>query len=293
MMKQKTYLLSALAALLLTACEKPLLSENQTPADTEDGNLTVSIYQLGQMPFETRTRAAGIEACTHLNFAVYDMDGTRLHKKNQVAGDADFGSTTFQLTEGSYQLVALAHSSNGNPTMTNPAKIQFTNSIGYSDTFLYHTAVTVGSEAQTLAIALQRIVALCRFVINDAIPEGIARLEFTYKGGSGHFDAATGLGVTNSTQVMRYDVQAGKQQTQYDLYTFLHELSGTIHLKVSAYDSSGNLQHEREFDVPMEQNKITWLSGDFFNGVTPVASQALTTTVTLTTAWGGERHETY
>jgi hypothetical protein len=39
--------------------------------------------------------------------------------------------------------VVVGHSASGNPTMTNPAKIQFTNSIGYTDTFLYTEQVEV------------------------------------------------------------------------------------------------------------------------------------------------------
>ena len=277
---------------LFCACEKPILADDES-LQKEDSNLTLSISQLEQTSFASLTRAAASDVCTHLNFAIYNTEGTRLKQTNQKVGDSDFGTASFQLPEGSYQLVALAHSSNGNPTMTNPAKIQFTNSLGYTDTYLYHTTVTFGSEPQTLALSLHRIVALCRFVISDAIPAGVARLEFTYKGGSGHFNAATGLGVTNSTQVVKYDVQAGQKGTQYDLYTFLHETEGIIHLKVTAYDSADNMQHEREFDIPMTQNKVTWLTGDFFTGVTPSTSQAFTTTITIDTDWSGETHLTY
>lgn len=291
-MKTKVFPCFCLLAMLITACEKPILPEDATD-DTLSGNLKVSIYQLEQTSFSSLTRTAASDVCTHLNFAIYDMEGTRQKQTNQKVGDSDFGTTAFQLPEGSYQLVALAHSSSGNPTMTNPAKIQFTNSLGYTDTFLYHTMVTIGTEPQTLALSLHRIVALCRFVISDAIPEGVARLEFTYKGGSGHFNAATGLGVTNSTQVVKYNVQAGKKNTQFDLYTFLHETEGTINLKVTAYDAADNIQHEREFDIPMTQNKVTWLTGDFFTDVTPVNSQSFTTTVTIDTDWNGETHITY
>ena len=290
-MKRLHFAALALCLALFCACEKPILSEDAPSA--EQGNLTLSISQLEQTSFASLTRAAASDVCTHLNFAVYDLEGTRLKQTNQKVGDSDFGTATFQLPEGSYQLVALAHNSNGNPTMTNPAKIQFTNSLGYTDTFLYHTTITIGSEPQTLALTLHRIVSLCRFVISDAIPEGVARLEFEYKGGSGHFNAATGLGVTNSTQVVKYDVQAGQKKTQYDLYTFLHETEGTIHLKVTAYDAADNMQHEREFDIPMVQNKVTWLTGDFFTGVTPSTSQAFTTTVNIDDNWGGETHMTY
>ena len=146
--------------------------------------------------------------------------------------------------------------------MTNPEKIQFNNSQGYTDTFLYYKKVVVGTESQTLSLSLHRITSLCRFVVNDAIPEGVAKLEFTYKGGSGSFDASTGYGCVNSTQVMKYDVQAGMKQTQYDLYTFLHSTEGSLNLKVTAYDASGNMLFEKSMGVDMYQNQITWLKGN-------------------------------
>lgn len=278
---------------LFAACEKPIMVDENSSSTSSQANLSLNVYQLEQVSFNSLVRSTDAEICTRLNFAVYDMEGNRQKQINQKVGDNDFGTANFDLPEGSYQLVVLAHSSGSNPTMTNPAKIQFSNSQGYSDTFLSYTIVSVSNEPQTLALSLQRIVALCRFVINDAIPEEVVRLEFTYKGGSGHFDAKTGLGVTNSTQVVKFDVDAGKKQTQYDLYTFLHNTEDVIHLKVIAYDKLDVPLYEREFDVPMEQNKITWFTGDFFTGITPTFSHSITNIVTVDNTWKGEEHLTY
>ena len=294
----RTFLPVLLLTILFTACEKPLLSEDEGTGGSRkaEGNLKLSVYRLEQTDFSALTRTAAADVCTRLNFVIYDMEGTRLKYENQLVGDTDFGTTSFLLPEGNYQLVVIAHSVNKNPTTTNPAKVMFTNiskDVGYSDTFLYHTTVTIGEEPQTLALSLHRIVSLCRFVIRDAIPEGITRMAFTYTGGSGHFNAATGLGVTNSTQVVSYNVEEGQTQTQYDLYTFLHDTTGTIHLKVTAYDAGDNVQLEREFDVPMERNKVTWLTGDFFTGFTPTSTQTFTTTINIDNSWGGEQHLTY
>ena len=281
------YVLVIVMAGLLGSCEKPILAGQEGTTETE-GNLKVNVYELEQTPFNSTLRTAVSELCTHLNFAIYDMTGERLKQVNQMIGDSDFGVASFQLLEGTYQLVVIAHSSNTNPTMTNPQKIQFTNAKGYTDTFLYYETITIGSEAQTQSISLHRIVSLCRFVINDAIPEGIARLKFEYTGGSGHFSALTGKGVTNSTQVVSYAVAVGQQQTQYDLYTFLHDTTGDIHLKVMAYDAADNLQREQEFDIPMATNKITWMKGNFFDGFSVAPSQSITPMVAIDGTWGGE-----
>lgn len=286
MKKILKYILIVLAAALLTSCEKPIVTE-QGEIQSE-GNLKVSVFELEQTPFNAQLRGAVSDLCTHLNFAIYDAGGERLKLVNQMVGDSDFGATSFQLLEGTYQLVAVAHSSSSNPTMTNPQKIQFTPAKGYSDTFLYYTTIVIGKEAQTMNLSLHRIVSLCRFVINDAIPVGITRMEFEYTGGSGHFSAVSGLGVGKPTQKVSYAVVAGQQGTQCDLYTFLHDTAGTIHLTVRAFDAADNKQLEREFDVDLERNMITWLRGRFFNDFTTIPSQTISPTVTIDGTWGGE-----
>lgn len=296
-MKNIRLTLFVLLSLLVMACEKLTLPEDEAVVQPK-GNLTLNVFQLEQTPFGVSTRGTVEDACTRLNFAIYDAEGNRVKQTNQKLGDEDFGTASFQLEEGTYQLVVVAHSGNANPTMTNPAKIQFSNftekgsGTGYSDTFLYNTTITIGSEPQTLNLTLHRIVALCRFVIEDEIPADVAKLRFQYKGGSGHFDANTGLGVTKSTQTVFFSTE-GRSQTQYDLYTFLHDTEGTIHLVATAYDTSDNVLYEREFDIPLEQNKITWFSGSFFTGESPVTSQGITTTLSIDMEWNGQVHLTY
>ncbi|MBP5375965.1 MAG: FimB/Mfa2 family fimbrial subunit [Bacteroidaceae bacterium] len=296
-MKPIRVLLCTLLPMLLVACEKLTLPKEDMPPQPQS-NLTLSVFQLEQTPFAASTRATASDVCTRVNFGIYDTNGTRLKQTNQKLGDEDFGTASFQLPEGTYQLVVVAHSSNGNPTMTDPAKIQFSNitekgnGTGYSDTFLYNTMIKIGSEPQTMSLTLHRIVALCRFVIEDKIPEGVAKLRFQYKGGSGHFNASTGLGVTKSTQTIFFPADDSSQK-QFDLYTFLHDTEGSIHLLVTAYDAADNLICEREFDIPLQQNRITWFSGTFFTGKTPVASQQFTSTLSIDEKWKGEIRMTY
>ena len=255
--------LGAVAALMamsvLTACEKPLFPAEEG-AD-QNGNLQVSVYQIEKTPFTrlTRTEQAASEVCTRLNFAVYDTEGSRVKQVNQTSDKSGFGTASFSLEEGEYQLVVVGHSSNGNPTMTNLEKIKFTNDIGYTDTFLYSETVTVGEESVEKHVCLDRIVSLCRFELTDDYPSGVKKMRFYYTGGSGAFNAETRLGSVASKQTVMVDVTSG--QKRFDLYTFLHEQSDNIALMVTALDDSDNVLHEREFDVPMEQNHITWLSG--------------------------------
>lgn len=295
MSKKLLISLSAFFALFIVfavfACEKGISSDDKKSGESK-GNLKVTVYEIEKTPFPSLTRAVepASAVVTRLNFAVYDTDGTRLKQVNQELGkNADFGTTSFQLEEGTYQLVVVGHSSNGNPTMTNPAKIQFTNSTGYTETFLFSEDVTIGPEAVEKKVSLDRIVSLCRVVITDDYPSNVRKMRFYYTGGSGAFNAATGLGSVNSKQTMTFDVTAG--QKQFDLYTFLHDQYGDIALKVTAYDNTDNVLFERDFDVPMEQNHITWLSGAFFGG--SGSSSTTITGVTVNTDWAGETHLTF
>jgi hypothetical protein len=293
-MKRVILSLSAVFALVVIiavfSCEKAIIS-NENESGDANGNLKVTVFEIEKTPFASLTRTVenASAVVTRLNFAVYDTDGSRLKQVNQTSDQADFGTASFQLEEGTYQLVVVGHSSKSNPTMTNPAKIQFTNSTGYTDTFLFSDDVTIGEETVQKEVSLNRIVALCRFVVTDAFPADVRKMRFYYTGGSGAFNAATGLGTVNSKQTVTFDVVAG--QKQFDLYTFLHDQYGDVALKVTALDNADNVLYERDFDVPMEQNHITWLSGAFFSG--SGSSSTTVTGVTVNTDWAGETHITF
>ena len=284
---KKTFLTAGLILLLTASCSKTPF-ENRV--SNKDANLLVNVFEIEHTPFSTLiTRTQPADACTRINFAVYSMDGTRIKQVNQQLGDAGFGTASFKLSEGDYFLTVVAHSSNGNPTMTDPTCIKFTNAQGYSDTFLCSGNITIGDEPQEMSVSLNRIVALCRFVTTDDIPADVSKLKFYYTGGSGAFDAQTGLGCINSKQTMIFDLSDG--QTQFDPLTFLHDTEGTIHLTVTALDDDDNVLNERTFDVPLQQNHITWLTGAYFNG--SVASSANITGININTSWAGEQHITF
>lgn len=273
---------------VMVSCEKPLMG---VESDEPEGNLKVTVFEMEKTPFGSLTRVAepASAMCKRLNFAIYTLDGTRVKQVNQTSDAAEFGTASFQLEEGDYQVVVVGHSSNGNPTMTDPTCIKFTNAQGYTDTYLWSGVVTIGAEPMDFQVSLDRIVALCRFVITDDFPADVKQMRFYYTGGSGAFDANTGLGCVNSKQDVKFSVTTG--QKQFDLYTFLHDVEGTIHLTVTGLDAAGNELYNRQFDVPMQQNYITWLTGAFFNG-----SGSSSTTiggVTVNTDWAGETHITF
>lgn len=287
-MKKKVLIFCGLLATLFTSCENPVITDDGNVEDPQ-GNLKVSVYQIEQTPFSALTRAEAGISCSRLNFIIFDESGTRFRDPvNQTSDMAGFGSASFQLPEGDYQLVVVGHSSNGNPKSTDIKKINFTNSQGFTDTFLYYGNVTITDEPEDLGITLRRIVSLCRFEVTDEFPEDVDKMRFYYTGGSGTFDATTGLGSVDSKQTAEFKVISGKKQ--FDLYTFLRNTEGSIHLTVTAMDDSGNVINERSFDVPMKQNYVTCMTGPFFAGG---GTGSTGITITINTDWAGENHITF
>ena len=277
-----------LAVLIISACEKvDFDTEDVVPA--ANGNLTVNVSMLDEIPLSFYTRANAANACKRLNFVVYDSNGKRVKQNNQQLGEAGYGTTSFQLPEGGYHLVVLAHSSDGNPTLTNPAKVQFTNAKGFTNTFVYSGFVTIGDQPQQLKADLNCISALCRFIITDDFPSDVKKMRFYYTGGSGTLDANVGFGCVKSKQDLKFDVTA--TQKQFDLYTFLHDTEGTIHLTVSALDASGVEIHQREFDVPMTCNRISWVECDYFEESS--IPNVRVSTESIAKEWEGEFHLTF
>jgi len=287
-MKKIVLSFCALTALVLMGCEKPLISEGEEESEDTEGNLTVTVWQSGHEPFPTMTRATSLDDYNRLNYAIYTSDGTRVKQVNQTRENTGFGSATFQLEPATYQVVVVAHNCNKNPTMTNLNKIQFTNAMGYTDTSLYYGEVEVTEEHKDVQVDLERIVSLCRVIITDEYPEDVTQMRFQYKGGSGAFDAKTGYGCVNSTQTLFFDVTNG--QKQFDLYTYLHDEEGTLHLLATAYDDADNVIHEREFEVPMLYNQITRFSGPFFTGS---GNGSLDITIVINTDWSGVQDITF
>ena len=292
MKKGLYYLLCAL--MLLAGCERPVFDSDDAvdegKASAVVGNVQVTVAHIEQVPFAELTRLKPENVCSRLNYAVYDEEGERQAMVSQKAGDGDFGTAAFQLAEGTYTLVAVAHSSEGNPTMTDAAKIRFTNAQGFTDTFLCCDTITVGAEPLSLKLNMHRIVSMCRFVIADDIPSDVTRMRFQYRGGSGAFDASTGLGSVKSVQTVF--LPAHVQPRQYDLYTFLPAEEGTLHLQVTAHDTEDYVKGEKSFDVPMRRNEITVFTGNFFSDSSTRRNTA-SGGVDIDADWHAERHVSY
>ncbi len=211
-----------------------------------------------------RQRRAARELGDVLNFAVF-QDGKKVESVNQKSTDDDFGSISVNLAKGSYQVVALIHSCSGNATISSPEKITFPNN-KVTDTFAYCSDLEVDGSADN-DITVSRAVAKFRLTVSDDIPDNVETMEFSYTGGSSTYNAATGMGCVNSRQKEQRTVVDRTAGQTFEIYTFPHDLTDVLKVTVNALDKTGATVKEQVFEnVPVEQNKVTSHTKNFFGG---------------------------
>ena len=279
----KKYLFFALA-LLMTACEKPVLDEDVITAKEANVILHFTQYEWTEQrePFELArrwpsrdgqrrsqqeafTRAATdiTELCSRLNIALFDADGTKVKTVAQKEGDANYGTVALSLAAGTYQLVVIAHNGEGSATITSEEKVTFPNN-KVTDTFYYYGDLVVTSEKQSYDLTLTRAVAMFRLVLTDEeIPATVAKLKFYYTGGSSTFSPRDGYGCVNSKQT---EVRPIAADGIYEIYTLPHTEDDLLtKLTVTALDANDNIIQEKVFeDIPVTRNQVTRYTGSFF-----------------------------
>ena len=261
----------------VASCEKMNLGDRSGSSDDEkDANVLVCVRSFEQTPFEAGTRAKKVsDVCTRLNFAVFDSGGERVQQKDQKVSDEDFGRAYFNLPVGNYRLVVLAHSSNGNPTLSNAQKIGFTNAKGYTDTFFNSQELNVGEDTISLNLNLKRIVAMVRFIPDDEPPARTDSIRFYYVGGSGSLDAtADGWGVVKSKQTHWFKKETGTKK--YEIYTIPRQDSQYLEVTAGAYQGADLLSSCVIDSIPIKRNCITTCRGKLFDGKVTKASFTIT-----------------
>ncbi len=295
-MKTKIALMGLLGFLAMQSCSETLIDREVTDGGV---TLTLKLASIEQVPFTkvvncmTKGGTSPVGICSKISFAVYSSDGDALTKKqeNQDFGSEGFGCATFNLEEGNYKIVVIAHNGDSNPTMTDPARISFNNknSLKITDTFLYSADVNITKDTHELELNLKRVVAMFQLKLEDSsLPEGVSKLRFEYTGGSSTIDGNTGFGCVNSKQSEMFECLPGVME--YGVYTFVRSDSNVMKIKVSALDSSGQVIKEHEFqNVPITCNYITRYTGKMFaNGILASAFS-----VTLDGEWAGTNDYTF
>lgn len=283
-------------AVLLAACEKPIVEDDIKSGHESDANVVLRITAYDQ---EAATRAAEAltDQCSRLSLAIFWQDGTKVKNVNQTSTDGSFGTVAVSLAEGTYKVVAVAHNSTeGNATISSTEKVTFANN-KMSDTFACCETFSVldGSTIEK-EVLLQRVVAMVRLTVTGTIPDEVARFKFYYTGGSSTLNPSTGYGCVQSKQTeYRAAVLNGSAVKVYDLYTAPHELNDVLKLVITAQDSNNQTLNEWTMeDIPVTRNKITTWSGALFgDDGTGGGTGSGGIGITLDTEWDGTINYTW
>jgi len=253
-------------ALLLAACEKPIIDEKTGQELPADANVILHFTQYEQEAF-TRAATDITNLCSRLNIAIFDAEGTKVKTVAQKESDSDFGTVALTLAAGTYRLVVIAHNCDGSATITSEEKVTFPNN-KVTDTFYYDGDLVVTDARQSYDLTLTRAVAMFRLVLTDEeIPSNVAKLKFYYTGGSSTFCPSAGYGCVNSKQTEIRLVPVGfPDGMSFDIYTLPHTEEDVLtKLTVTALDANDNTVKERVFEnVPVTRNQITRYTGSFF-----------------------------
>lgn len=249
-----------LAAVLLASCEKTI-----TPDGTAAGDVVTLTFQPVSHDLTRGTLPSAY--FSKLNIQIFDAAGEKVFDKvkTQTKDDDDFCTLSVKLSDGTYTVVAVGHSSTISATIKSPTVCQFTASDGekLTDTFCHCSTITISGGTQ-YTLPMYRAGAMVQFCLKDSVvPDDFAYFLMEYTGGSANFNPTTLEGITKSTQSekrIRNDLMI------HQCYTFPYmATSGTLRMTCSALSSDGTVIRKRVFeDVPVTRNRITTYTGHFF-----------------------------
>ncbi len=264
-MKYKTYAMLASLLLMLvatlTSCEKLTLEDSSNGSKHEaDANVFIRVNQVENTKFSEITKATSTtkvlsDISTRITFAVFDGE-EKVATINETSDEDDFGQAELALDEGEYRLVVIAHSGEGNCTISSPEKVKFSSN-KLTDTFYYYGRLSVTEDGAENNISLKRAVAKFNLHIDDDhLPENAHSIKFYYTGGSSTLDATTGYGCVNSRQTETFKLS--EDVKDYVVYTFPHEDSNKINMTVSILDPDAQVTRTfKNSSLTMECNKVT------------------------------------
>lgn len=265
--------------LMFVACEKPIINENIEDDNNQTNNKNLIHLSLNANNIEASkyindnensrvTNTSLKDVCSRISLAIFDSTDKKIKTASQVYSDNNFGHFDINLPQGNYNILFIAHNSDGNPTISSPSEIKFpSNKI--TDTFYYYGNIDLEEETD-YNITLQRATAKFRFVIKDNTPNNVMQMKFYYTGGSSTLDATTGYGCVNSkqTEYRKVSSNAYVGESQYEVYTFPHEETKLLKFEISALSgtstTSTTLYSKIIDNVTMKRNTITQYSGYYF-----------------------------
>lgn len=256
-----TLRLLLLAVLLLPSCQRYDFAGSEDKAEKVGVTFRIGKLENAEMLSTMFKR---------FSLAIF-QNGVKVQVVNQTVDEEVFGSVSTSLVPGQYQVVAIAHSGQGNCTISSADKVTFHNN-RLTDTFYYYGVVTVSDEGSTEQLVLKRAVSMFRLIVMDEIPEEVAKIQIAYTGGSSTFSPFTGFGSVNSRQTEEFWTPFVPTDGNYvfEVFTFPHSSADFIDVTVTAVNTEGVTIAEKKVDnIYIQPNVITQHRTRLFSSTVP------------------------
>lgn len=251
------------SALLLAACSKDSDSILVTPFvdEMELVSLNFSTYTTEPM---TKAPVDLTSLITRLD--VYIIEGTDTLVVNQVKeGNASFGSVSASLKKTkTYTLYAVGHKGY-NPAILDDAVLSFPEN-RITDTFFYSGTFCPATQTN-LNCTMNRIVGMFKITITDALPEGLAKVQFSIGETALSYNVGSGALANVSDRLVTINNPSSAQDgsTTFKIYALATSTASSIDVTVTALTSEDEVIEERTFtDVPIKAGYISAYTGTFF-----------------------------
>ena len=266
----------ALAAMVLTACEKEIVSNDQNGITTSDENIVGKKFTFtvkGDFTSEWKPVTRGYLAADGKDMTdlwVLDYkDGQLVQQIHQNDNTAeDFGKPVMQMAYGSHHVYFVA--SRG----TEPDMNVGAHSITWekvSDTFYKDYEVNVVATSNgNRAVTLERVVTKLRMTFTDAIPENAATINITpatwYKG----LDYVTGepcaVAESNMTTIDIPSTSIGQTGVQASMFSISTATEWNTDVTISSKTSADAVLGTATLTaVPLKANRVSDYSGPLFS----------------------------
>lgn len=270
----KKCVIALLAAMVLTACEKEIVSNEKgvTTSDESTVGKKFTFTVKGDFTSEWKPVTRGYLSADGKDMSdlwVLDYkDGQlaqQIHQSDNTADD--FGKPVITLAYGSHHVYFIASRGTSPVLNTDDGTITWSS---VRDTFWKDYEVTVVSTSNgNRAVTLDRVVTKLNLAFTDAISADAATINFTpatwyfgmnYK--TGEPTAAT----TSQTNTMQVPTgYAGRTDVSVSYFSISPSTEWTTDVAVNSKDADGNIIGQGVMeDVPLKRNRVTEYSGPLF-----------------------------
>lgn len=272
---KKLMMMAAVCCMVLTACEKPIASEDEAVGEptgtvatkkftfTVKGAFSISAFD------DVTTRGTLTDNEENMtDLWVFDyVDGKLVQQLHQVPTDDDWGKPVLTLAHGTHHVYFVASRGDDATVTTISHKITW---VTPRDAFWKDYEVNVTSTSNgNRSVTLDRVATRFRVTVTDEVPANVAAVTVTPETWYYGLDYLYGIGVDPSTnKVKTVSVPSSYIGTTGTLTLNIYGLSSTewtTDVTVTSKDGDGNVIGTVTLeDVPFKQNRSTDYSGPLF-----------------------------